>query len=301
MRVFVIGGTGYIGTAVVRRLVGAGHTVTGLVRSAERQQQLQALGGRGVLGDIKTPSSYVAAAAEHDAAVHLGFESGEHAGGTDRIAVDTLLEAARSSGRPFGLLYTSGVLVLGPAGSAPSDETSSTANALLNTWRPVHERLVLSANSLLVAATVLRPGWVYGGKDGLAAGYFQSATREGRAAFIGDGQNRMPLVQREALAELYRLAVEQRTSGVLHAVEDVTGRILDYATAASRAAGKGGAVRSIPLSEAKRTLGAFADAYCLDQWVVSSRSQALGWKPGGPFLQRADDAFSDWQRASASG
>jgi nucleoside-diphosphate-sugar epimerase len=131
----------------------------------------------------------------------------------------------------------------------------------------------------------------------LAADYFESALKEGAAAFIGDGQNRMPLVQREAIAELYRLALERRATGVLHGVEDLPGRIVDYATAASRAAGKQGAIRSIPLPEAIRTMGPFAEAMCLDQWVGSRRAQALGWTPGPPFVQSAPDAFADWQSA----
>jgi nucleoside-diphosphate-sugar epimerase len=300
MRIFVTGGTGYIGSAVVRHLVRAGHSVTGLVRSAERRAQLQSVGAEGVLGDLQTPGSYASVAAEHDAAVHLGFESGEQAGRTDRAALDTLLTAARASGRPYGVVYTSGVLVLGPAGPEPAYEDASTAHAVFNTWRPAHERVVLAANALSLVTAVIRPGWVYGGKGGLAAGYFESAQTEGAAAFVGDGRNRMPLVQREDIAELYRLVLEQHASGIFHGVEDEPGRVLEYATAASRAAGKQGATRGIPLSEAKRTLGTFAEAMGVDQWVGSRRAQALGWKPGGAFLETAAEAFADWQRELAS-
>jgi nucleoside-diphosphate-sugar epimerase len=300
MRVFVTGGTGYIGSAVVRHLVRAGHTVTCLVRSPERQARVSSLGAKSVLGNLKTPASYAALATEQDASVHLGFEYGEQAAATDRSTVDTLLSAARSAGRPYSVVYTSGVLVLGPAGQAPAYEDASTAQAVFNTWRPGNERVVLDASSAAVATAVIRPGWVYGGEDGLAAGYFESAVREGAAAFVGDGQNRMPLVQREDIAELYRLALEQHASGILHGVEDAPARVADYAAAASRAASKQGAVRSIPLDEAKKTLGPFAEAMCVDQWVGSRRAQALGWKPRHPFLESTAEAFADWQTARAS-
>ncbi len=300
MRVFVIGGTGYIGSAVVRHLVRAGHAVTGLVRSPERQAQLTSLGAHAVLGNMKTPASYAAVAAEHDVAVHLGFEPGEQAARSDRSAVESLLAAASSATRPYGVIYTSGVLVLGPAGGAPAYEDASTAQAVFNTWRPEHERLVLTASSPTLATAVIRPGWVYGGQDGLAAGYFESALKDGAAAFVGDGQNRMPLVHREDVAELYRLALEQRVSGIFHGVDGGLGRVADHAAAASRAAGKHGAVRSIPLAEAKETMGPFAAAMGVDQWVGSRRAQALGWKPRRPFVESANEAFADWQRERAS-
>jgi nucleoside-diphosphate-sugar epimerase len=297
MRIFVTGGTGYIGTAVVRTLVGAGHAVTGLVRSAERAERLEALGARGMVGTLRTPERYAAVAAAQDASVHLGFESGPEAARADRSAVDTLLSAARASGQPYVVVYTSGCLVLGPAGPGPAYEDASTAHALFNTWRPAHERLVLDANTRPVATVVIRPGWVYGGEGGLAADYFESAVKDGAAAFIGDGQNRMPLVEREDVAALYLLALERRATGILHAFEEGGGRVQDYAAAASRAAGARGAVRSIPLEEAKRTVGPFAEAMCVDQWVGSKRAQAYGFKPKAPFLERAPEAFVDWQRA----
>ncbi len=294
MHIFVIGGTGYIGSAVVQHLVRSGHAVTGLVRSAEKQAQLAALGARAVLGDMKLPSSYATEAGAHDAAIHLGFASSE-ASALDRTVVDTILGAARAAARPYGFLYTSGVLVLGPAGAKPADEEASTAQAVFNTWRPAHERLVLAAASGVVATAVVRPGWVYGGEGGLVAGYFESALAEGAAAFVGDGRNRMPQVHREDVAELYRRVLEQRAGGIFHAVDAGTGRVRDSAEAASRAAGRLGAVRSIPLPEAMRTMGPFAEAMCVDQWAVSRRAQTLGWQPRRPFIESATDAFAEWQ------
>src|SRR5271165_2702396 len=157
MRIFVIGATGYIGSAVVQHLLHSGHAVTGLVRSPEGQRQLTSWGARGVLGDMQTPSSYAGVAGEQEAAVHLGFASSGPAA-VDRTVVDTLLGVAGAAGRPYRVLYTSGVLVLGPAGQQAADEEASTAHAVFNTWRPAHERQVLAAASPSVATAVIRPG-----------------------------------------------------------------------------------------------------------------------------------------------
>jgi nucleoside-diphosphate-sugar epimerase len=299
MKVFVTGGTGYIGSAVVQHLVHAGHSVTGLVRPG-RELVLARLGARAVMGDLKVPQSYSALAAEHEALVHLAFNYGADAAAADATAVETLLAVAQRAPAPRCVVYTSGVLVLGKAGATPAYEDASTAAAFFNTWRPGHERLVLEANSVRVATAVIRPGWVYGGNGGLVAGYFASALDEGAAAFVGSGENRMPLVHRGDVAELYLQVVAQRATGIFHCVDEGSGRIAEYAAAASRAAGKGGATRSIALPEAVKTLGPFAEAMCLDQWVGSRRAQTLGWKARPPFLQSAAEAFAEWRAARAS-
>jgi nucleoside-diphosphate-sugar epimerase len=297
MHVFVTGGTGYIGSAVVRHLLQGGHTVTGLVRSPERQAQLARLGARGVLGDIRTPASYAAVAGEHEALVHLGFEYSAEATSADRTAVETLLAAARSGRGARSFVYTSGCLVLGPAGATPAYEDGPTAQAIFNTWRPAHEQVVLAASTPALAIAVIRPGWVYGGDGGQVAGYFETALKDGASAYIGDGKNRMPLVHREDVATLYRLVLERRATGIFHAVDGATGRVVEHAAAASRAAGKDGATRSIPLDEARKTIGPFAEATVVDQVLGSRRAQALGWKPRPAFVDTAAEAFADWQSA----
>jgi len=300
MRVFVTGSTGYLGRAVVQHLVSAGHAVTGLVRSEARRPHLARLGARAVVGDIHRPETYASAARESEWLVHLCFEAGERAADADRTAVDTLLGAARAANGPRSLVYTSGCLVLGKTGAAPAYEDASTEHAFFNTWRPAQERRVLAAAGPALAAAVIRPAWVYGGDGGMAAEYFASALADGAAAYIGDGQNRMPLVQRDDLARLYRLVLEQRAGGVFHAADEGRATVREHAAAASRAAGRGGATRSIPLEEARKTLGPFAEAYCLDQLLGSRRAQELGWKPRRPFVDLAEQAFVEWQAARSS-
>jgi nucleoside-diphosphate-sugar epimerase len=234
MRVFVTGATGYIGSAVVKALVKAGHQVTGLVRSDEKAAELSSLGARPVSGDLKETAHYRNAAAEHDGVVHVGFDYGSEGVAADRKAVETLLEAARAGDRPRSFIYTSGVLCLGNTGDTPADE-SVAANAIpLVAWRPAHEELTLNAATDHLATAVVRPGFVYGGAKGLIAGYFGSAVGEGAAAYIGDGQNRMSLVHRDDLAELYRFVLEKRARGVFHGLDGVAPRIADLARPQAR-------------------------------------------------------------------
>ncbi|HVT59267.1 MAG TPA: NAD-dependent epimerase/dehydratase family protein [Thermoanaerobaculia bacterium] len=306
MHVLVTGATGYIGHAVVAELTAAGHEVTGLVRSDEKAAAVRALGARAAVADLKEPQSYRALAAEHDALIHTAFESSRQGVAADRTAVETLLAASDASGaagagRMKSLVYTSGIWVLGAAGDSPAFEDAPTDRAAaLVAWRPAHERLVLEAGTAQLATAVVRPGIVWGGRGGLTASYFETAEREGAAAFVGDGSNRVAMIHVGDLARFFRLLVEQQGRGIFHAVDGAAVRLAELARAASEAAGAQGRTRSIPLAAARQEMGPFADALALDQVVASRRGVELGWRPLHPsFVAAAAEAYREWKSSRA--
>ena len=116
MRVFVTGASGFIGSAVVVELIGAGHHVVGLARSPGSAARLSALGAEVVEASLTDLDGLHTAAASSDGVIHLAFRHGnpsDQAVGTDRAAIETLGAALAGSDRP--LVVTSGTLVL-PAG-----------------------------------------------------------------------------------------------------------------------------------------------------------------------------------------
>jgi nucleoside-diphosphate-sugar epimerase len=298
LRIFITGSTGYVGSAVVRALVHAGHEVTGLVRTSSKAALLEALGGTPLVGDLTEPQTYRSAASEHDVLIHAGMETGPEKIRTDRVAVETLLSAARASGEPRGVIYTSVLFLLGNTGGAPVDENAPTDPSIEHAaGRPAHERLVLEAADERLATAVIRPGMIYGGADGAVSQLFLTAEENGAATYVGEGANRWPLIYREDVAELYRRVAERRARGIFHAVDGTAPRVAGIAQAASRAAGRGGASRSLPLHDARGFLGAFADALCLDQVVATPRAHALGWTPvHPPFLDSAPAVYQEWKR-----
>lgn len=293
MRVFVTGGTGYVGEALVRSLVHGGHTVTALSRGPEKDARLSALGAKPVRGELGHLAALRDRMAQQDALVHAAMDYGLGPA-ADREAIDAMLAAARAAGRQVSVVYTSGVWVLGES-PMPSSEASPPRPARAVAWRPEHERAVLDVATDGIATAVVRPGIVFGERRGLVTPWFESAVRDGAAAFVGTGAQRWALVHREDLAELYRLVVERRSRGVFHGVDGASPRVDEAARAASAAAGKG-AVRAVPVGEARKNMGPVADALAMDQVVVSTRAAEVGWAPRHPpFVMDAANAFREWR------
>ncbi len=299
MRVFVTGATGYIGSAIVRELVAVGHEVTGLARSPEKARALHAAGALALVGDATEPVPWLEQAAACQVLIHcIEPAAGGDPARTDMAALDALLAAALHSGEPRRLLYTSGCWSLGETGDVPAGEDYPTGHpAAVAAWRIPHERAVLEAAGGPLTTAVIRPGMVWGGQGGLISGFFRSAVERGAAELVGPGTNRWSCVHRRDVARLYRMIAERGAGGIFHAVDGAAIPVQRLAEAASHAAGRGGAVRAIPLPEARATLGAtFADALALDQVLVAPRSVELGWLPAfEPFPERAPEAFREWQ------
>ena len=289
MQVFLTGATGYIGTAVADRLRAAGHKLTGLARSDAAADRLTAAGARPVRGDFSDPKSVGSAARSADGVISLATTYNP---AVDGPAIDAILEALAGSDKPF--VYTSGIWSHGDTGGVVVDETTPPKPAALVQWRVAVEDRVREGAKRGIRTVVIRPAIVYGRGGGIPAGFVDSARKEGAARYVGTGENRWPFVHVDDLADLYLLALERAPAGsLLLGVSGPSHPVREVAAAASRGAGAGGRTTAWPLEEARKTLGAYADALVLDQQASGRRArETLNWRPQRP------DVLDDIERGS---
>jgi nucleoside-diphosphate-sugar epimerase len=282
MRVFITGGTGYIGSAVVRALRESGHDVSGLARSDVAARKLEALGAQPVRGDLHDLDVLAAAAREADGTIHVAYTNDANAPAADVAATESLLAALRGSARP--LIYTSGVWVLGDTHGSLADEDWPLDPNPLVVHRVSLEQQVLSGAARGIRTSVLRPGMVYGRRAGYVSEMVTSAREKKPIEIVGDGRNHWTTVHVDDLAALYVLALERAPSGTLLLATNEGGvSVGELARAAVEGAATRVPVVTVPIDEARETLGASADAMAADQLATSRRARTLlGWRPISP-------------------
>lgn len=291
MRVFVTGGTGYVGRAVAEAFRRAGHAVAATVRGEAAAARLRAAGIEPVVADLRRPETYRSRAAAHDVVIHTAFEyddAGNEVLETEEIAVETLLAACADSGRPRQLIYTSNAFLLGGLGvvdeDARIDEQRYTSLPRLR-----FERRVLDAGTETVRTAAVRVGSVYGGNGGTFPWLFGLARQDGWMPVWGSGENRWPLVYLDDLAGLYLRIAEQRASGVFHGADGELMMLAEVIHAAAAAAGC--EARHVPPDGVR-------DVLLRDVAVLPTRSRALGWTPRIPsFREGAETACREWRLA----
>ncbi|WP_432827807.1 NAD-dependent epimerase/dehydratase family protein [Dactylosporangium sp. CA-092794] len=276
MRIVLTGGTGYIGSAVLRQLVGAGHAVSALVRGDEAAAKVGKAGAEPVVGDLFDTGWVAERFAAADGVVHLAAT-----GGPDNPRFDAGIVAAAGQGlggtaKPY--VHTSGIWLWGD--NPAITEEAPPAPPALTTWRLDVERQVLDGG---LAATIVAPGIVYGHGGGIPAGVLAPARDEaGRVRLVGDGSQHWTTVHVEDVAALYRLVVERGEGlGRLIAASGANPAVREIGEAASGGAG----VAAETVEESRGRLGSlFADALLLDQQATGEKARSLGWSPSAPSL-----------------
>ena len=320
MRVFVTGATGFIGFAIVKELIAAGHQVTGLARSQASGKKLTEAGAKVQLGTVEDLDCLRRAAANANGAIHTAFYHkishiplglrlrvllGGAPGGivnrflmaavtTDRRAIETIAESLSGTDRP--LVAPFGTLAMKQGKLATEDETFDPT--FFGAPRAETENTLkeLASRGIRTSAIRLSPLVHGAGDHGFAAQLIEIARKKKESAYVGDGCNRWPSVHRLDVARLFRLALENGPAGgTYHGVAEEGIPFKDIASLIGKRLNVP-VVSKSPAAAAKQ-FGFLAPFIPMDNPTSSRLTQErLGWKPTHPGLL-ADLDHSDYFEA----
>lgn len=280
MKVFVFGGTGYIGRHVINKLVASGHTVDAFARSDGSKPALSAIGARTVVGDIANVTSYEAAVRQADAVIWIAqlMHAEEH-----RV-VSTLLELLKGSNKTF--IFTGGASLLSIRTDGDwLDKTFAEDDEFVPRRqiapRLEVEKMVRAAGGSGVRAMCIRPPLVWGnGGCKVISDMYHSAKKTGSVCYVGRGLNCYSNVHVEDLADLYVLALQKGVAGALY--HAVSGELNYRSIAEAIARQLKVATRSVTVEEAIQVWDRFSGPIVFSSCsrTVSPRARSeLGWAP----------------------
>jgi nucleoside-diphosphate-sugar epimerase len=305
MKLFLTGGTGYVGRMLLHRLLADGHSVEALARPAPGRAlpahpRLAWLSGDLRDGDRVAEAAWRADATFHTAAEHAGAQQE-----ADTVATAALIEGLRGTGKP--LISTSATVVYGDTGLLPRNEGGPIAAPHpLRVWRIANDdRIASSSNG--IRGSVVRPPNVYGAGGGPIAMRIAASAKAGYAQYIGDGAARWSTVHVFDLVDLF-LAIlhHEHAQGIYNAASDEVISRRELAEGFGANLGANVPVRSITLDEGRKIWGFLADLGMINQVISAARARnELGWAARRrslmSYLRERDYANETVEDAGASG
>jgi nucleoside-diphosphate-sugar epimerase len=286
MRVFVTGASGFIGLAVTRELIDAGHQVLGLTRSPEGAQALQELGAEALRGDVENPTDLRDGVARTDAVIHTAFnhDFSKFLANceSDRKVIETLGEALLGTEKL--LIISSGVALaqVAPGRVSTEDDPPLSSKQFA---RAASEEAANAIADKGVRVAIVRLSQIHNTeKQGLVSFAIQIAREKGVSAYVGEGKNRWAAAHRLDTARLYRLALQKTDRrAIYHAVDEEGVAVRDIAEVIGR--GLNVPAVSMTPEDAQKHFGWLGHFAGLDIQSSSAQTQKrLGWSPTGPGL-----------------
>jgi nucleoside-diphosphate-sugar epimerase len=299
MKIFMTGASGYIGGTVARRLLEAGHAVSGLARSDAAEAKLRAHGMAAVRGELSSHSVVRDAARGADAVINCADAS-------DPFVVSAIVEGLAGSGKPF--LHTSGTSVIGDkaAGAfSPRVYHEDTPSEPLpeKIQRVAVDRAVLRAAARDVRSVVLCPSLIYGEGRGAnpdsiqVPGLIRQAVKSGVPRYVGAGENVWSTVHVDDVAAAFLLALEGARPGSFFYLESGEASLKSIVESIARLLGAKRPAEGWSIDEAIAEWGPQAAWFSLggNSRVNADKARAiLGWKPSGPGLH--DEIERGWYK-----
>lgn len=287
MRVLILGGSGFVGSAVLKRLVQQGCDVYALSRTANTATQMHNAGATPITGDIRQPEGWIDCVQNVDAVVHAAATWTQDMGFVDQTVVTALLKALRTADGSKALIYTGGCWLYGNTGNVIATE-SAPLNPLASDRSTVGLIEKVLSDSY-VRGVVIHPAMVYARAGGVFERMYDDIDEYGYVRVFGSARVRWPLIHRDDLAQLYSLVLLHAHAGDVFNASAIDGvAIGDIATAISVSTQSDSAPMVFTISHATSEFGDWAEGYGLDQQMSGQKARIeLNWMP------EHVDVFSD--------
>jgi nucleoside-diphosphate-sugar epimerase len=280
VRVLLLGGTGSIGTAVLRELTRRGHHVVALTRSDRSAKKVTELGAVPIAGDIGSPEKWIGALPGVEAVIQLACDFDSPMDHVEGRLLDGLLPHLAAGLKKPRFIYTGGCWLFGETDRGVATEQTPFRPNPAFAWMVPHLQRVLDADG--IDPVVIHPAMVYEAGGGVFRRFFDDVFERDAIRIVGGENVRWPLVHSEDLANLYALALERsvsRASYIGAAIDGLpVGRIVRAVARRFGVANREPEIISANAIAAE--LGAWASGYALDQQLSGGKARRdLGWEP----------------------
>lgn len=277
MRIFIIGGSGYIGTSTVKVLQERGHLTTALIRDEKQSSQLQSFGAETLLGDLANPENLTTTIQANDALVYTAAGRNKAYAQVEEKVIKHILTVLEGSDKPF--VKITGSMVFGDTGPNGFSETAAfNPPPPLAGAAAISETIKVAANRGIKTVQIF-PSYVYGHNGGdIPNTMLRVAKQEGMGVYVADGKAMWSTVHVDDVGQLIALAVEKASAGSILFPAASTMMIKEISQDIADAAKLDKAI-GLTMEEAQEKLGFFAIPLTLNQVFSDQAASQLGWQP----------------------
>jgi len=290
VKLLVLGGTGFIGSRVVRVLIEHGHNVLTLTRDRNKAETLRRMGALPRLGDLERRETLRKTMDGAEVVLNLAFPNflgrmTMHRMRRDSrkglVQIQNLLQAVADVG-PMPVVLTEGSMAFGDSGTGWLDETSAYTfdrghGRLLRLSVPYAQQMATERQLPIVTMSI---SGAYGPGSWFKESLYTYIAK-GSGIVVGDGRNIWSFVHVDDVVDAYRLVVEQLPIGrTFTLADDEPVTYNEFANFLADVLGKPH-VKHMPPWVARLLMGSvLCEALTMNQRVSSTRARAdLGWRP----------------------